>query len=144
MNSISNLNLSPDIVLGRGEHRQLVLLAVAGTGHTAEEADGLLYELDRAMVVADHIVPTDIVRMGSTVRFRTSGGDERTVQLVYPKEADIAAGRISILTPVGTALIGLRQGQSISYRSRDGRRQSLTVVKVVSGPRDDDPGPVAA
>jgi regulator of nucleoside diphosphate kinase len=52
------------------------------------------------------------------------------VTLVYPVDADIATGRISIMTPVGTALIGLRVGQSISWRSRDNRKHMLTVLAV--------------
>jgi regulator of nucleoside diphosphate kinase len=144
MNTAINLHLSPDILVGRDEHRQLLLLAMAGTGHSAEDADWLLYELERAMVVPDHSVPNNVVRMGSTVRYRTTGGLERTVQIVFPKEADIAKNRISILTPVGSALIGLRRGQSISYRARDGRTQSLTVLEVVRSPDGEDPGPMAA
>jgi regulator of nucleoside diphosphate kinase len=65
------------------------------------------------------------------------------VTLVYPAEADIAEGRISVLTPVGTALIGLRAGQSITWRTRDGRKQVLTVLRVTP-PVADDPGPEAA
>jgi regulator of nucleoside diphosphate kinase len=143
MNPISNFNLSPDIVLGREQHRRLLLLALEGTSHSAEETDWLLHELERAMVVADHAVPGNVVRMGSTVRFRSHNGGERVVELVFPKEADIGSGRISIMTPVGTALIGLREGQSISYRTRDDRRQALTILEVTNRP-DDDPGPIVA
>jgi regulator of nucleoside diphosphate kinase len=52
------------------------------------------------------------------------------VQLVYPAEADIEAGRISILTPIGAGLIGLREGQSILWPDREGRERRLTVVRV--------------
>jgi regulator of nucleoside diphosphate kinase len=141
--SIADFDLSPDIVLGKEDHRQLVVLAMAGIGHSSEDADGLLYELERAKVVADHAVPDNVVRMGSRVRFRTNGGDERAVELVYPKDADIEAGKISVLTPIGTALIGLRQGQSITWLTRDGRKQVLTVL-AVAAPEGDDPGPMAA
>lgn len=134
--------LSPNIVLSRSDHRQLSVLAMAGLGHTADIADDLLHELDRAELVADGALPGDIVRMGSLVRFRT-GRDERRVTLVYPAEADIAAARVSVLTPVGTALIGLRTGQSITFRTRDGRPQMLTVLNVVP-PEDGDEGPRAA
>ena len=70
--------------------------------------------------------------------------DERDVTLTYPADADIAERRISILTPVGTALIGLRAGQSISFRTRDGRPQMLTVLSVRPPETEDDPGPWAA
>jgi regulator of nucleoside diphosphate kinase len=68
--------------------------------------------------------------MGSTVEFRPDGGQPRRVTLVFPGDADISEGKISILTPVGTALIGLAPGQSIAWTARDGRRHRLTVLKV--------------
>jgi transcription elongation GreA/GreB family factor len=71
------------------------------------------------------------VRMQSHVRFRDeSTGQVRDVQLVYPGEADPAHGRISILTPVGTALIGLTEGQSIRWKDRGGKNKCLTVLNV--------------
>ncbi len=143
--TLADFDLSPRIVMGLSDHRQLIVLAMAGIGHTPDDADGLLYELERANVVADETLPADAVRMGSLVKYRTNGGTERQVELVYPKDADIGEGRISVLTPVGTALLGLRTGQSITWLTRDGRKQMLTVV-AVSQPagEDDDPGPVAA
>jgi regulator of nucleoside diphosphate kinase len=59
--------------------------------------------------------------------FVADDGRERSVVLVYPGQADIGVGRISILTPIGTALIGLSEGQSITWTTRDGRRRRLTV-----------------
>ncbi len=143
--SLADFDLSPSIVMGLTDHRQLIILAMAGRGHTADDADGLLYELERADVVDDHRLPVDAVRMGSMVRYRTNGAVERRVTLVYPKDADIGEGRISVLTPVGTALLGLRTGQSITWLTRDGRKQVLTVVSVSQPPAgDNDPGPAAA
>jgi len=144
--SIADFKLSPEIVLGREEHRQLLSLAMAGPGHTAADSDWLLHELERAHVVPDNAVPADIVRIGSTVHFRTEGNNDRAVQVVLPKDADIAKGRISVLTPVGTALIGLRWGQSITWLTRDLRTQVLTVTQVLppAGEDGDDPGPRAA
>ncbi len=141
--TLTDFNLSPEIILGSEDHRRLIVLALAGSGHTADDADGLLYELERAQIVPDPSVPSDVVRMGSPVRYRTNGGEEREVTLVFPAEADIAAGRVSVLTPVGTALLGLRRGQSITWLTRDGRKQVLTVL-AVSPPEGDDPGPLAA
>lgn len=139
--TLADLRLSPSITIAKSEHGQLSLLALAGTGHSADAADDLLFELDRAQIVADPAVPPDVVRMGSRVRFRT-GNDEREVTLTYPGDADIAERRISILTPVGTALIGLRAGQSITFRTRDGRPQMLTVLSV--RPPEGEDGPSAA
>lgn len=146
MTTLHDLTLSPDIIVGKEEHRQLTVLALAGTGHSADVADGLLYELERASVLPDELLPQDVVRMGARVRFRQGDGEEREVTLVYPVAADIAQNRISVMTPIGAALIGLRRGQSITWMTRDGRKQVLTVLDVqapeTSG--EDDPGPVAA
>jgi regulator of nucleoside diphosphate kinase len=136
-NAIHN-DLNPDIILGDGDHRQLNILAMAGLTHTPDQSDNLLYELERARVVDDTKVPSDIVRMGSTVSYRTDTGQAPKVTLVYPVDADIAEGRISVLTPVGTALIGLRVGQSITWRDRVHKRHMLTVLGV------DQPSPLAS
>jgi regulator of nucleoside diphosphate kinase len=70
--------------------------------------------------------------MGSTVTYRPDNGEDRTVTLVYPAEADISLNRISVLTPVGTALIGLAKGQSITWAARDGNRHVLSVIAVTN------------
>src|SRR5688500_20051118 len=103
---------TPPIIISATEHRQLLTLALASTG--PETGDELLGELDRAQVVPETDLPPDVVRMGSTATYRTSDRLTRTVTLVYPAQADISLGRISVLTPVGTALIGLRYGHSIT------------------------------
>lgn len=125
-----NHTLTPRIILGDTEHHQLLVLAMAGSGHTADAGDDLHYELDRARIVPAAKLPHDVVRMGSSVTYRPDTGAERTVTLVYPAHADISSGRVSILTPVGTALIGLRAGQSITWMSRDGHMRMLTVLSV--------------
>jgi regulator of nucleoside diphosphate kinase len=142
--TLADLDLSPNIILGSEEHRQLTTLALAGTAHTAEDSDWLLHELERASVVSDAAVPPDVVRMNSSVLFRTLGGDERSVQLVFPRDADITSGKVSVLTPVGSALIGLRTGHSITWLTRDGRKQLLTVLSVSPPTDPDEPGPLAA
>jgi regulator of nucleoside diphosphate kinase len=129
MSSLRRYDLKPRIVLAEEDHRKLIALAMAGTGHT-EAAEDLLYEIERARVVPAPKLAPSVVRMGSTVIYRPDNGPDRTVTLVYPAEADIAAGRISVLTPVGTALIGLNVGQSITWEGRDGRKHVLTVQSV--------------
>ena len=57
-------------------------------------------------------------------------GKVQTVTLVYPEEADISQGKISILTPIGTALIGLHAGHSITWETRSGELRRLTVLQV--------------
>jgi len=68
--------------------------------------------------------------MGSKVEFRFDSSQPRNVTLVYPAKANISEGRISILTPIGAALIGLAEGQSISWKAVDGRLHKLLVLRV--------------
>lgn len=138
--SLADYRLPPEIILGQHEHQTLLRLA---TAYAETDSEELLGEIDRAVVVPDSFVPADVVRMGSTVAFRTED-EERQVQLVYPKDANIAEGRISILTPIGTALIGMKAGQSITWRKRDGQRQALTVLKVMPPMPPDEDDPVSA
>lgn len=125
-------DLAPAITLGQADHAKLNALAMAGLERMPDLADRLLEELERAKVVADGKVPESVVRMGSSVTYVTNAGQEQTVTLVYPADADIEAGRVSVMTPIGTALIGLKAGQSITWRDRSDKRHKLTVVSVLA------------
>lgn len=93
----------------------------------------LLDEISRARVCEDDAIPPTVVTMGSTVRFRDDEtGRETVARLLYPEEAAGAADGISVLTPVGAALLGLSQGDSMPYETRDGRRKTLTVLEIVN------------
>jgi regulator of nucleoside diphosphate kinase len=120
----------PAITISRSDHDTLARLANAVAERNPAVSEELLSELDRARVVADGNMRGDFVRMGSTLRYVTDSGEDRTVTLVFPAEADIAAGKVSILTPIGAALIGLSAGQSMDWESRDGRLHRLTVQHV--------------
>lgn len=119
--------LRPQITIGDADYRKLVSLAMAVPA-AADDGDDLFSELERARVVTQAKLARDVVRMGSSVTFRADTGTERAVTLVYPADADISAGKISVLTPIGTALIGLRVGQSITWTARDGQRHVLTLL----------------
>jgi len=120
----------PNIVVSNADYERLTDLATASLERLPEVAEELLAEMDRAKVVGDDSVPADVVRMGSTVTFKSDDGRQLTETLVYPVDEDSDAHRISVMTPVGAALIGLAEGQSISWTARDGRKHELTVVKV--------------
>src|SRR3546814_18742657 len=76
-------------------------------------------------------MPEGVVTMLSTVEFVDEGsGTRRPVQMVYPADADISSGKISILTPIGAGLIGLSEGQSILWPDRDGHERCLQIVRV--------------
>ncbi|HET6159313.1 MAG TPA: nucleoside diphosphate kinase regulator [Dongiaceae bacterium] len=119
----------PEIVVGGTDHARLKGLATAALDTAPDTAEELLSELDRAKVVADESVPGDVVQMGSVVEFQ-SGSDRKRVTLVFPPEADIATGKISVLTPIGAALIGLAKGESITWTARDGSSHELTILAV--------------
>jgi regulator of nucleoside diphosphate kinase len=120
----------PAIIASDMDHKRLTALAAAAWERLPEVAEELEAEMDRAQVVPAGTVPADVVQMGSIIEFRSDTAPPRRVTLVFPNEADIAEGRISILTPIGTALIGLSPGQSINWTSRDGQRHELTIMSV--------------
>jgi regulator of nucleoside diphosphate kinase len=126
-------DLSPAIVLSKADHTKLYELALAGLERMPEVAERLLNELDRARVVEDAKISAEVARMGSRVTYQTNSGQEHTVTLAYPADADIEQGKISVMTPVGAALIGLKTNQSITWHDRSGKRQMLT-VKAVAAP----------
>jgi len=116
---LSNEQFAPAIVLNAGERRRLELLALTGAGHGADAADHLLWELDRARVVPA-APPDDVARMDSHLVYETGDGRRHVATLVYPDDARLTRGGVSVLSPHGTALIGLRAGQTISWLGRDG------------------------
>ncbi len=130
MAPIKNTHRKPAIIVTQSDHERLMRLAEAHASRNPEVSEELLTELDRARVVQDGKIGADVVRMGSTLRFTSDLGEDRTVTLVFPGEADIASGKISILTPIGAALIGLSAAQSIDWTARDGRVHRLTVESV--------------
>ena len=103
------------------------LVAAQGGDRFAKLED----ELVRAVVVPRDKMPHDVVTMNSRVVFENeTTAERREVTLVYPHEADIDAGKISVLVPVGTALLGLRVGQSIDWELPSGEKQRYRVIEV--------------
>lgn len=140
---------SPDIVMGRQEHRHLTIVALTNLGERGDNTDFLLYELDRARLVPDRMLPADVVRIGSVVRYRPVPGPERTIKLVLPEnEPQPSSYRLSVTSEHGAALIGTRPGHIMAWAGPDGTMQRLEVLKVANNGRpfepDHDPGPQAA
>ena len=121
----------PTITLSAEDYERLSALAHAASKRMPDLADELEGEIGRAHVLAKGKHPQHIVCMNSEVEFRddTTGKVQR-VRLVYPAEADISQRKVSVLTPVGTALIGLRTGHSITWKTRSGELRQLTVLSV--------------
>jgi len=79
-------------------------------------------ELDRADVLAPEQMPANVVTMNSVVRFRTGAGESFQRALVYPRDARADGEHVSVLAPVGAAMLGLTVGDSIECRVRVARR----------------------
>jgi regulator of nucleoside diphosphate kinase len=121
----------PAIILSAEDYGRLSALAHAARKRMPDLADELAYEIGRAHVLAKGKHPQHIVCMNSEVEFRDdTTGKVQSVTLVYPQEADILQRKVSVLTPVGTALIGLRTGDSITWEAPDGELRQLTVLSV--------------
>lgn len=100
----------------------------------ADKLQALRAELDRADVVEPADMPPHIVTMNSTVVFEDeSDGEKLTLTLVYPAGAG-APGTVSILAPVGSALLGLARGQQIDWPMPDGRKRRLKVLEITYQP----------
>jgi regulator of nucleoside diphosphate kinase len=123
--------MRPAIMLGHAEHRELVVVAMTARGHAAEDSDYLNYELDRAALVPDASLPDDVVKVGSYVTYQRDEGVPCLVKLVYPSESDPADSRISVTSPLGATLLGLRPGQSITRMGWDGDFACFTVLAVI-------------
>lgn len=130
MSEAIEIRAKPRIVVTHADYTRLTNLAAAVRERSPAAADELQVEMARASIADPGSISPDVVRMGSVVAFRSDSAPQRRVKLVFPVDADIAKGRVSILTPIGTALIGLSAGQSIEWRARDGRSHELTVVSV--------------
>lgn len=97
--------------------------------------DELLAELDRAEVVEPKDMPSNIVTMNSTVRFQEiSSKKEFSLTLVYPHEDKPSEASISILAPVGSALLGLAEGEQIEWPKPGGGSLAVKIIEVVYQP----------
>jgi regulator of nucleoside diphosphate kinase len=118
----------PQIYPTQNDMDRLLKLVEAQPG---KRFDKLESELVRANVVSREKIPKDVVTMNSRVIFENETTRERReITLVYPERADIDAGKISVLVPVGTALLGLSVGQSIDWELPGGEKQRYRIVEV--------------
>jgi regulator of nucleoside diphosphate kinase len=115
------------IIITEADHERLLSVL---DQHDTPLADSLEAELQRATIVPPGEVPPDVVTMNSEVVYEIPAtGDRRTIRLVYPKDANATAGRISVLAPIGAALLGLHVGQEIDWTVPSGTRR-IRVVEV--------------
>lgn len=117
----------------------LIRRALDGQTQPIGNLAALAGELRRAQVVPRSEIPADVVTMHSTVRVRDmEDGEEETYTLVYPHEADIETGKLSVLAPVGTALLGYRAGDVVEWPVPAGVAR-LRIEEVASRPRGGRP-----
>lgn len=126
----------PRIQLDKTLVGRLEALAASMMRRSPDVGERLFDEIARAKLVDPDRMRDDVVTIGSEVTFRDLGTDrQQTVCLVFPEDADINQGRISVLTPVGVALLGLSPGAVISWITRDDVKRQLEVLRVK--PRSD-------
>lgn len=124
------MSSKPPIVISSLDMERIEALLERMPPVQAAQYEALRGELDRADVVQPSDMPADIVTMNSVVTFKDDdSSDELTISLVYPSGAGVP-GTVSVLAPVGSALLGLRVGQHIEWPTPDGRRRHLRVLEI--------------
>ena len=124
-------DVRPPIHLLAAESDMVASLALQAEHRFPVVAAMLLEEIERAELHERHTLPETAITIGSQVDFVDERSSQlRSVELVMPASANIAEGRISILTPMGAALYGLMAGQSIDWPDLDGHERRIRIVRV--------------
>lgn len=122
---------APPLIVDEADYDYLYRLAETAAEETPDVGAYLLEEISRARLLPSDEMPADVVRFGAWVTYQDeASGEERRVQLVYPKQADASCSRISVVSPLGAALIGLSVGQAISWHVPQRAERRLKVVDV--------------
>ena len=136
MNTTTTTTL-PALRISSADHqrlRMLMDLVVQSQPRLRESLQPLRNELERADVLPAEVMPRSVVVMGARVEIEDrESGEVDTYTLVYPEHADAAAGRLSILAPIGMAIIGFAEGDTFAWRTPGGMRQLL--IRKVEAPQ---------
>lgn len=125
----------PSIIISAKDAQRLEHLLDSAAGEASVVAQALESELERAEIRAPASMPPDVVTMNSRVLCVEEGsGAEHVIRLVYPADADASAGDVSVLAPVGAALLGLSVGQSIEWPVPGGRTTRIRVAQLLYQP----------
>ena len=123
------------LVIRKDDYRLLLSYLNGGFGKSAFDplnAEGLKTELKNARLVNKDDFPFDVVRLNSVVKIKAEGKDEiMELTLVTPDKANIKEKRISVMAPIGTALIGFRKGQKVKWQVPAGKR-TFTILEVIN------------
>lgn len=130
MNFPNHTQTLPTVYVTEADHEILSNLAEA----VADRAAGsrvLAGEMARAVIVEPGQAPWPFAGIGSTLNYRDlTHGQVRRVRLSLPRDASIDEGRISVLTPVGAALIGMTAGETFRWTDHDGRPRAVQVLAI--------------
>jgi regulator of nucleoside diphosphate kinase len=127
--------MKPEIIVSSRDLERLEALLFAPAARSRSDLDALRDELERADVREPEDMPADVITMNSRARFcEENTGREYELTLAYPREADASAGKVSVFTPAGTALLGLSANQSIDWATPDGKAIRLKVLEVTWQP----------
>jgi len=123
-------------IILREDDYQLLNSYLKGNGHVklhdAKNARELEEELKKASLVSKDNFPADVVRLNSRIKIKESSKNSVIdIALVTPDKANIKEGKISVMAPVGTALIGFRKGQKVSWHVPAGRK-TFTIMDVIN------------
>lgn len=126
----------PDVTVTKADLSSLeCLLSIHATHWSWRSVELLVRELMRATIVEESTIPADVVTMGSRVEYREEGrSSSQVVTLSYPGEREFIDDAISVLTPIGAALLGLAAGQTICYAGPDGCPVTITIVRMIYQP----------
>jgi len=127
--------INKELVLRTDDYKLLMSYLNGGKGKTAfdrRNAEGLQAELKKAKLVNKNDFPLDVVRLNSRVTIKADGKEEiMEFKLVTPDKANIKENRVSVMAPVGTALIGFRKGQRVKWQVPAGKR-TFTILEVIN------------
>ena len=125
------MSLPPPITVSSRDLARLEAMLDSPALRHLPAAEALAAELERATVVEPADMPADVVTMNSTVTCVDElSGETHRITLVYPHDADVLQQKVSVLAPVGSALLGLSVGQSIDWTAPGGRALRVRVTGI--------------
>ncbi len=121
--------IRPTLIIDAALYPRLLAVAERARGTAPQVAERLLEEIERADLRPADAMPANVVTIGSIVTFR-DGNRTQTIEIVMPHDADVERGRVSVVTPMGSALLGLTAGQRISWELGYGKTAVVEVLEV--------------
>jgi regulator of nucleoside diphosphate kinase len=131
-----NISELPEIIVTRWDVGRLVHVLRYHAPHRQwRVVEPLVTQLIRAQIVEEDEIPATIVTMGSRIEYCDgTGRTHRVATLVYPDELEFYDDALSVLTPVGAALLGLSVGDSSLYAGADGSSKTISVISILCQP----------